>query len=144
MIRVACSAVIVEDGKVYLIQEQKEVAKDLRGLPGGKLEEGESLEECVRREVLEETGIELETAELFKIVNKPHSREGNTVVKCVFVCHPANSQREIAEMEGRYYDLDEIENLSQKKMLRGDELPILCREALTRTSVFPEVLLLTS
>ena len=31
--------------------------------PGGHLEEGESLEECLRREILEETGIEINPKE---------------------------------------------------------------------------------
>lgn len=143
MIRVACAAVIINDEKVYMVRERKEVAKGLWGLPGGKLEDGESLEECIRREVFEETGIELKTTELFKVVNKPHSKEGNTVVKCVFICRPSNSQQKAAEMDGSFHTISEVENLAQKGSLRGQELPLLCREALTRTDAFPKNLLLT-
>jgi len=37
------------------------------GVPGGALEIGETLEECVKRETLEETGIHVEQMELFGI-----------------------------------------------------------------------------
>jgi 8-oxo-dGTP diphosphatase len=49
-------AVIVEQGRVLL-----SVRADLRGweLPGGNPERGESDEQCLRREVLEETGLDV-------------------------------------------------------------------------------------
>jgi len=43
----------------------------LWGPPGGSLELGESLEDCAKRETLEETGISLETLNLFGIYSGP-------------------------------------------------------------------------
>ncbi|MBQ6589493.1 MAG: NUDIX domain-containing protein [Butyrivibrio sp.] len=51
--REGCRAVIVQDGKILLSHEHV-VGWWL--IPGGGLEEGETLEECVVREVEEETG----------------------------------------------------------------------------------------
>lgn len=41
------------------------------GIPAGALEEGETIEECIRREVLEETGLELLEVELIGISSDP-------------------------------------------------------------------------
>lgn len=53
------SGLIVQDGKVLLIRRGKEPYKDHWSLPGGGIERGERIRETVRREVLEETGLEV-------------------------------------------------------------------------------------
>ncbi len=65
-VRVAARVVIVEDGKLLTIQ-----MRDGRGnffiLPGGGQRHGESLEEAARREVFEETGLEVVLGELLYV-----------------------------------------------------------------------------
>ena len=51
--RIACRAFIIEDNKVLLTYLKN---SDVWMIPGGGLEEGENFVECVKREVLEETG----------------------------------------------------------------------------------------
>jgi ADP-ribose pyrophosphatase YjhB (NUDIX family) len=52
-------AVVLEDGKVLLIERGQEPLKGYWTLPGGLVETGERLECAVRREVQEETGLEV-------------------------------------------------------------------------------------
>ncbi len=52
--RVGCYAVIVRDGKVAAVKSKGAIF-----LPGGGLESNETMEECLNREMLEETGYEL-------------------------------------------------------------------------------------
>ncbi len=62
-------AVIFQDGKVLLIERGQEPLKGWWTLPGGLVETGERLECAVRREVLEETGLEIrpiESAAIFE------------------------------------------------------------------------------
>ena len=47
------------DRKVLLIQRANEPFKGQWALPGGMLDEGETLEQCASRELQEETGLEL-------------------------------------------------------------------------------------
>jgi 8-oxo-dGTP diphosphatase len=54
------SGLIVQDGKVLLIRRAKEPYKDHWSLPGGGIERGERIRDTVRREVREETGLEVD------------------------------------------------------------------------------------
>lgn len=56
MQRVSAYGVFVKNGKILLIQD---VHSDFWEFPGGGLEEGENLEEGLKREFLEETGLEI-------------------------------------------------------------------------------------
>ncbi|MCA0147210.1 NUDIX domain-containing protein [Rossellomorea vietnamensis] len=55
--------IYIEDGKLLVIHKGAGPYINRFDLPGGSLEEGESLEEAMRREFLEETGIEIEIEE---------------------------------------------------------------------------------
>jgi len=50
-------ALIYDGPRVLLVKRGKEPLKDYWSLPGGAVEAGETLEEALRREVLEETGL---------------------------------------------------------------------------------------
>jgi len=52
-----CAIVLVRRGEQFLLARKKEWLPGRYGLVAGFLDMGESLEECARREVLEETGI---------------------------------------------------------------------------------------
>jgi ADP-ribose pyrophosphatase YjhB (NUDIX family) len=60
----AVSAAIVHDGKVLIARRAQPPAKDVYTLPGGVVEAGETLVDAVRREVREETTLEIEPVAL--------------------------------------------------------------------------------
>jgi len=62
------AVVLVEPDVVVLIQRANPPSKGSWTLPGGKLNRGESLVDAVRREVLEETGLEVEVGQLIEVV----------------------------------------------------------------------------
>jgi len=53
----AASVALVRDGKVLLIKRAYDPYKGLWTLPGGRLEPGESIEQCAIREIAEEIGV---------------------------------------------------------------------------------------
>jgi 8-oxo-dGTP diphosphatase len=58
----AASVAIFRDSKVLLGERARSPGQGLFSLPGGVVELGETLEEAARREVLEETGLDVEIA----------------------------------------------------------------------------------
>ena len=61
--RVGVYGICVRDGKILVIEKRRGPYRGRYDLPGGKIESGESLFETIRREVLEETGFSVESAE---------------------------------------------------------------------------------
>lgn len=69
------SCLVLHGDHVLLAKRGKEPAKGLWSLPGGKVENGERLEDAIAREVLEETGIRLSGhrfMEFVEIINPEH------------------------------------------------------------------------
>ena len=55
---IASGPVIIKDNKLLVTKDNKD---DFYKIPGGKVEENESLEECAVRELKQETGLDCET-----------------------------------------------------------------------------------
>ncbi len=122
MIVIVCSALVRQGDSILFVQETKQSARGKYGLPGGKLETGETLEECVVREVKEETGLDVGVDSLLAVIHKPSTHEGNTVMKYVFSASllPAGSTK--GEMEPQWLPITRVEDLDNKGLIRGNEV----------------------
>src|SRR5580698_1918092 len=67
---VGVGAVVLDGDRVLLIQRGHEPMKGQWSLPGGALEVGETLVEGVQREVLEETGLEVEPVSIIEVFDR--------------------------------------------------------------------------
>jgi 8-oxo-dGTP diphosphatase len=67
---VGVGGVVIHEGRALLIKRGSEPLKDQWSIPGGTLELGESIQEGVRRELLEETGIEVRVGELIEVFDR--------------------------------------------------------------------------
>jgi 8-oxo-dGTP diphosphatase len=67
---VGVGAVVLDAGRVLLVRRAHEPLKDEWSLPGGAVELGETTESAVVREVLEETGLDVEIGPLVEAVSR--------------------------------------------------------------------------
>ena len=63
-------ALIFEGGKILLVERGNEPLKGYWSIPGGIVETGEKLEDAIRREVEEETGLDVEPYAMFEIFER--------------------------------------------------------------------------
>jgi len=92
------AGLILHEGR-YLIAQRK-VGVHLGGLwefPGGKCEPGEALEDCLRRELREELGIEITTLVPFHIIR--HEYPEKTVELHFFHCSIRDGQAQALDCE---------------------------------------------
>ena len=73
---VGIGGVIVDRGRTLLIRRGSEPLRGEWSIPGGTLELGESLEEGVARELLEETGITVRVIELIEVFDRIYAEDG--------------------------------------------------------------------
>lgn len=67
---VGVGGVVILDGRALLIRRGCEPLKGQWSIPGGTLELGETLEDGVRRELLEETGLDVRVLELIEVFER--------------------------------------------------------------------------
>ena len=74
---IAVAALILnENGDLLLVRRNSEPGKGLWSIPGGVVELGESLDQALKREVKEETGLDIKSLKLldvFEVVEKDYS-----------------------------------------------------------------------
>lgn len=76
---VGVGAIIFRNSEVLLVRRGAEPARGKWSIPGGLMEVGEEVEEAVRREIREETGLEIEIGGLVEVINRVVRDEGGRV-----------------------------------------------------------------
>jgi|SRR5579871_745036 len=89
---IGVGAVIVSGGRALLVRRASEPLRGEWSVPGGLLELGEKLRDGVRREALEETGLEVEPGEVLDVFDSiftdPLGRTQYHYVLIDYLCHP--------------------------------------------------------
>jgi 8-oxo-dGTP diphosphatase len=134
-------ALSFQDDRILLIERGREPLKGQWSLPGGGVETGERLEDAVRREVLEETGIEVavrEVALIFeRLIPDEHGQTEYHFVLVDFLCQVTGGTLCAGDdcSQARWFGLDEVDSLPMTEgtvaVIRrvrssGPSLSVLC------------------
>lgn len=110
--RVACKAVIVKDGKVLILREAATYDEGTqRGrwhMPGGRIEVGENFEAALKREVREETGLEVEIESPLYVGEWRPVIKGvpNQIIGIFFVCRTKGTEVKLSNEHDNYAWID--------------------------------------
>lgn len=129
MMKISISdVVIIENNKVLLVQEKKQMAYGLWNFPGGKLESGETPEQAACREIREELSVDLINPKFIKtypVNNSGVDLELNTFTGSIEGIVKIKDDELLAY---GWFSLESVEGMKDK--LRGSIILDQIREAL--------------
>ena len=118
MLNIIASCCVKDNYRILLVQENKNEVKGLWDLPGGKVKPTESIEQAAIREIMEETGYNIELDSLLLIQNYI-TLKGELLI----IYFNAKKQKEYKKEEiknVRWFTIDEIKKISKKEIRGGD------------------------
>ena len=104
-----------EPGQILIDKRRKQ---GLHGgfweFPGGKIEPGETIEACIKREIMEELGIVIEVGASLMTIEHDYTKF--TVTLCVYNCRYVSGEPQTLECdEIRWVTLDELDQFTFPK-----------------------------
>lgn len=116
--RVGVGAIVIHEGRVLLVRRGRAPALGLWSVPGGLVELGETTVDAARREVEEETGLDVRIAGLVGVVDRvTRDADGRVRYHWVLVDYLAYPQSNDTITAGsdaaevRWVTIDEVERL---------------------------------
>src|SRR5688500_4887121 len=94
-------SIIQSDSQILLVKRRKEPFKDYLVLPGGFVNEGERVEDAAKREVKEETSLDIELIDILGVYSEPKRDPRGHIMSTVFI---AKISQNIDKMNARAQD----------------------------------------
>ena len=99
-------ALIVVINKILLAQRSHGELKGMWEFPGGKIEDGETEALAIKREILEELGLEINAGKIIKVFKHkyPFSEIELSLIKCTL-----NDEQQIIDLKGSHEKFDWVD-----------------------------------
>ncbi len=110
----ATDGIVVIDDEVLLIRRGKKPFEGSYALPGGIVEYGERVEECVVREIKEETGVETKILDIVGVYSDPDRDPRGHFISVVYHLHPIGGELESGDdaSEARLFSFKDLPELA--------------------------------
>ena len=108
---------IVQDGRILLIKRAVEPSKGKWSIPGGGVEWGEPLVEALKREVREETGLEIEVGDIAGVYDLIVEGEGASTINH----QPSTIPRHSSRITYHYVIIDYFAGCVRGDLRPGDD-----------------------
>ena len=108
----ACDGIILQENKLVVIKRGREPFKGEWALPGGRIEENESAEQCLVREMKEETNLDVVPLKLVGIYSSP-KRDPRGIIVATFICKVIGGELKAGDdaAEAYWFDMNKMPNL---------------------------------
>lgn len=104
------AAIIIKDNKIFVTQRGYGEFKDWWEFPGGKIEEGETSEECLKREIKEELEADINIDKYLCTVEYDYPNF-HLKMEC-FICSLIDGHLELVEAEdAKFITKDQLDNI---------------------------------
>lgn len=104
------AAIIMKDNKIFVTQRGYGEFKDWWEFPGGKIEEGETPEECLKREIKEELKADINIDKYLCTVEYDYPNF-HLKMEC-FICSLIDGHLELVEAEdAKFITKDQLDNI---------------------------------
>lgn len=97
--KVGVGVILTKDSKVLLLKRKNAHGEGTWGFPGGHLELHEEFEDCVKREVEEETGIKVSNIRFAGLTNDVFKKENKHYITVFMLCSWKSGEAQIKEPE---------------------------------------------
>ena len=97
--KVGVGVILVKEGTVLLLKRKNAHGEGSWGFPGGHLELNEDFEDCVTREVEEETGMSVTNIRFAGLTNDVFTKENKHYITIFMLCDWKTGEAQIKEPE---------------------------------------------
>ena len=106
----AAGFILNDKGQIYLMRRGQEPHRGKWMMPGGHMKVGETIEECVKREIKEEVGMDVEIEKLFTVYSDPTQDLRHHALVVFFIVKLISQENieTIETMESKWFDLKDV------------------------------------
>jgi len=90
-------AIVERDDKLLLVKRKKDPSKGSLSFPGGKVDIGEKVEDAVKRELREETSLEIELTDILGVYSDPARDPRGHRISVTFIARIISGEAKAAD-----------------------------------------------